>query len=146
MVGNGRGPRLRMRLVPVLWPVMEALSIEATAKTPAVRFEPTKGELEVSGCSIHENADGFYSPLWERVDAYCAAPAARTTVRVKLDYFNSSSAKYLLDIFKRLDDLHAAGGSKVTLEWYFEEGDLDMQEAGNDYKGLLDMPVKVVER
>jgi hypothetical protein len=125
---------------------MEPMHLAATDKTPAVRFDPAKGELEITGCSIHENADDFFTPLWDKVDAYVARPASRTHVSVRLSYFNSSSAKYLLDILKRLDDLHASGTSKVSLEWIHEEGDLDMQEAGNDYKGLLDMPVKVVAR
>ena len=125
---------------------MNTLRLEATDKTPEVRFDPEKGQLEIIGCSIHENADKFYSPLWDRIDAYSGAPAQRTLVRISLNYFNSSSAKYLLDILKRLDDLHASGTSKVSVEWTYEEGDLDMQEAGNDYKDLLEMPMKVVER
>lgn len=126
--------------------MMEALRLDATDKTPSVRFDPVKGSLEIAGCSIHENADKFYTPLWDMIDAYGQEPAARTHVRIALDYFNSSSAKYLLDILKRLDDMHAAGTSKVQVEWMYDEGDLDMQEAGNDYKGLLEMPVRVVCR
>ena len=80
------------------------------------------------------------------MEALAIAPAHRIDVRIALDYFNSSSAKYILDILKRLDDLHATGASKVHLEWTYDEGDLDMQEAGNDYKALLEMPVKVRER
>ena len=125
---------------------MEALRIEATEKTPLVAFDPTKGTLEIQGCSIHENAARFYEDLFARIDAYAASPARRTEVKIALDYFNSSSAKYLLDILKRIDDLHATGASKASLEWSCEEGDLDMQEAGNDYKALLDMPVKVLMR
>ena len=44
-----------------------------------------------------------------------------------------------------LDEIHAGGSGKVAMEWCYDEGDLDMQEAGQDYKGLLDMPVKLVE-
>lgn len=123
---------------------MEALRIEATDKTPEVVFDPAKGLLHIKGCSIHENAARFYEDLFAKVEAYAAMPARRTEVRIALEYFNSSSAKYLLDILKRIDDLHATGASKASLEWRCEDGDLDMQEAGNDYKALLEMPVKVL--
>jgi hypothetical protein len=124
---------------------MERFECSATDKTPYVVFDPAQGVLEVRGCSIHENADRFFLPLLERVEAYMGHPSTTTRVRFALTYFNSSSAKYLLDTLKMLDDLHASGGSQVTLEWYYDEGDLDMQEAGEDFKGLLDFPVKLVE-
>jgi SiaC family regulatory phosphoprotein len=123
---------------------MDPLHLSATDKTPAVRFEPATGTLEMSGCSIHENADRFFRPLLDHVAAYCQHPARSTVVKLSLTYFNSSSAKYVLDLLKLLDEVHASGAGAVLLEWTYEEGDLDMMEAGQDYKGLLDMPVKLI--
>jgi hypothetical protein len=124
---------------------MEQLHLPATEKTPSVRFIPSEGVLELSGCSIHENADKFFRPLLERVEDYCKQPHKSTVIRLSLTYFNSSSAKYILDLLKLLDEVQASGNGKVLLEWTYEEGDLDMQEAGQDYKGLLEMPVKLIE-
>ena len=111
---------------------MEPYHLPATDKTPAVHFNPAQGLLEIAGCSIHENADGFFRPLLRQVEAYARQPAPETLVRISLTYFNSSSAKYVLDL--------------VAVEWCYAPGDLDMQEAGQDYRGLLEMPVKLVER
>ncbi|MBK9176676.1 MAG: DUF1987 family protein [Flavobacteriales bacterium] len=72
------------------------------------------------------------------------SPAPRTTVRVSLTYFNSSSAKYVLDLLKRLEDAHMAGATRAVLEWLHAPDDLDMMEAGRDYKSLLEFPVKLV--
>jgi hypothetical protein len=119
--------------------------LAGTEKTPTVLLDPAAGKLKMTGCSIPENADRFFAPLFDLVDSYACAPAIRTTVQVSLTYFNSSSAKYLLDIFKRLEDLHASGTSKVQLEWYHAPGDMDMAEAGQDYRSLLEFPVKVLE-
>ena len=124
---------------------MEPYLLPATDKTPEVRFLSAEGLLEITGCSIHENADRFFRPLLEKVEVYARQPARHTLVRLTLTYFNSSSAKYVLDLLKILDEIHASGLGKVSLEWCYEEGDLDMQEAGEDYKGLLDMPVRLVE-
>lgn len=122
----------------------EPTVLAGTDKTPAVTLDPVNGLLTISGCSIPENADRFFSPLYDLVDGYALAPAARTTIRVSLSYFNSSSAKYLLDIFKRLEDPHASASTRVQLEWCHQAGDLDMLEAGNDFKSLLEFPVKLV--
>lgn len=124
---------------------MEPFDLGATDRTPSVILLPAQGLFALAGCSIPENADRFYTPLHTLLDDYGAAPAATTTVRVALSYFNSSSSKYLLDLFRHLEDLHAAGTTRVTLEWHFNRGDLDMQEAGQDYRSLLEFPVRLVE-
>ncbi|MFT3885218.1 MAG: DUF1987 domain-containing protein [Flavobacteriales bacterium] len=123
---------------------MERIELSATDKTPSVLFDPREGLIELHGCSIHENADRFFRPLLEQVERYTQQPAPHTRVRLFLTYFNSSSAKYVLDLLKLLDDMHGAGTGKAQLEWHYDEDDLDMLEAGEDYKGLLEMPVKLI--
>ncbi|MFZ1691774.1 MAG: DUF1987 domain-containing protein [Flavobacteriales bacterium] len=118
---------------------------EPTDKAPAILLDPSAGLLELSGYSIPENADRVYAPLFDAVEAYAQAPLPRTLIRIGLTYFNSSTAKYLLDLLKRFEDLHAGGQTKVVLEWRHAPGDLDMKEAGGDYRGLLEFPVKLVE-
>lgn len=123
---------------------MEPIDLPATDKTPSVLFDPHRGVLEMRGCSIHENADRFYRPLLDEVERYVQHPAKQTVVTLALSYFNSSSAKYVLDLLKMLDEAHASGAGKVVLEWHYEADDLDMQEAGHDYQMLLEMPVRMV--
>lgn len=123
---------------------IEVIHLEGTDKTPAVRFDTVSGTLDIEGCSIHENADRFFRPLIEAVEAYARAPQRQTRVRISLTYFNSSSAKYLLDLLKVLDEVHASGLGNVSVEWLHQEDDLDMQEAGEDFKGLLEMPVRLM--
>lgn len=122
------------------------LHIDPTDKTPLVVFDPARGRLEIAGCSIHENSDRFFRPLIEALSASWHAPPAAIEVHVALDYFNSSSSKYLLDVLRMLEDMHVAGHSKVSMAWSHAEGDLDMEEAGRDYKALLEFPVKVFSR
>ncbi len=66
-------------------------------------------------------------------------------MRVELSYFNSSSAKFLLEIMKKFDDLHDSRLSEVLLEWCYIKGDLDQQEAGEDFKELLDFRTELIE-
>lgn len=126
-------------------PMDTRLELPATEKTPAVKLLPEQGLLEVIGCSIPENADRFYSPIQDAVERYALTPRPKTVLRIALTYFNSSTSKYLLDLMKRLEDLHAAGLSNVMMEWCYSQGDLDMKEAGEDYRSLLEFPVKLKE-
>lgn len=121
------------------------MALAATDKTPAVEIDIDQGSLLISGCSIPENADRFFSPIQDMVERYALAPRPRTTIRIALSYFNSSTSKYLLDLLKRLEDVHATGRSQVSMEWHYPYGDLDMKEAGEDYRSLVEFPVKLKE-
>ena len=81
---------------------MEKYSIEGTPKTPSINFDLNGGILEVKGRSIPENSIEFYKPLVDALDKYASAAKPATTVNVQLEYFNTSSSKCILDVFKKL--------------------------------------------
>ena len=123
---------------------MEALSIEGTAKTPTVKFNHEGGILEIKGRSIPENSIEFYKPLVEWLEEYTGTPMDLTQVNVQLEYFNTSSSKCILDVFKKLEAVHK-GNSEVIINWYYEEDDEDMLEAGEDYESIIRVPFKMIE-
>lgn len=123
---------------------METIIIEGTPKTPSVNFDSTSGILQLKGRSIPENSIEFYKPLVEWLDEYAARPQAKTAVNIQLEYFNTSSSKCLLDLFKKLESMHK-GGSDIMIKWYYEEDDEDMLEAGEDYQSIINIPFKMIE-
>ena len=123
---------------------MEALSIEGTAKTPSVKFNGQEGVIEIKGRSIPENSIEFYKPLVEWLEQYSGTPLDLTQVNVQLEYFNTSSSKCILDVFKKLETIHK-GKSEVIINWYYEEDDEDMLEAGEDYESIIRVPFKMIE-
>lgn len=120
---------------------MENLIIEGTPKTPEVKFLSSNGTLELRGRSIPENSVEFYQPLNEWIDDYSGSPQEKTVIDIKLEYFNTSSSKCILDIFKKLEALR---GTQVAVNWYFEEDDEDMEEAGQDYQAIINLPFNMV--
>ncbi|HEY9124804.1 MAG TPA: DUF1987 domain-containing protein [Bacteroidales bacterium] len=123
---------------------MEALIIEGTAKTPSVRFEAGQGTIEIKGRSIPENSIEFYKPLVDWLEEYGKSPAALTKVNIQLEYFNTSSSKCILDVFKKLEAIYKAK-NEVIINWYYEEDDEDMLEAGEDYESIIRVPFKMIE-
>jgi hypothetical protein len=123
---------------------MESISIEGTAKTPTVEFNAEQGVVEIKGRSIPENSIEFYKPLVDWLDSYAASPKENTEVNIQLEYFNTSSSKCILDVFKKLEVIHK-DGHQVTINWYFEEDDEDMLEAGEDYQSIIKIPFKMIE-
>ena len=63
-------------------------------------------------------------------------------MNVQLEYFNTSSSKCILDVFKKLESVT---GSEVSVKWYYEEDDEDMLEAGEDYEAIIDLPFEMIE-
>ena len=61
-----------------------------------------------------------------------------------MTYFNTASSKIILDILMRLENLHNDGKTKVTVEWHHDEDDEDMQEAGEEYSEIVEVPFKFV--
>ena len=118
---------------------MNPLLLTANPKTPEIQFKPD-GLLFIGGRSIPENSLEFYQPMFLWLEEYAHAPAPQTVFRVQLEYFNTSSSKCLLDIFRRLEAIQASGKSKVNVEWKYEEEDEDMMEAGDDYKSIVNLP------
>jgi hypothetical protein len=123
---------------------MENLVIPGSAKTPSIDFNAESGRVLLRGRSIPENSIEFYKPLNDWLDAYAQTPVENTTVDMRLEYFNTSSSKCILDLFKRLERIYSSD-RKVNVNWYFEKDDEDMEEAGEDYEAIVNIPFTIIE-
>lgn len=123
---------------------MGKISIDGTSKTPTVYFDAEEGVMELKGRSIPENSIEFYKPIVESLDEYSKSPKSKTDVNIQLEYFNTSSSKCILDLFKKLESIHK-GGNEVIINWHYEEDDEDMLEAGEDYQAIIKVPFKMIE-
>lgn len=82
---------------------MEDLIIERTAKTPYIEFLALDKRLTLAGRSIPENSIQFYDQLLAWTNAFCSSKPGQVEVHVKLEYFNTSSSKCLMDLLKRIE-------------------------------------------
>ena len=121
---------------------MDDFYLEATPKTPKLLFSSETGEFEISGRSIPENSIEFYKPIINWLDNYIRDPNQHTLLVIKLEYFNTSSSKCLVEILRRLEILNDQ--SIVKVKWCYEEEDEDMQESGEDFKEIIKIPIEMV--
>lgn len=122
---------------------MEKLEIHSTSHHPEVNFDAETGVLELSGRSLPEQVLTLYQPILKWVEEYTKVPRESTVFKINLDYINSSSSKYLLEILKRLNDFHKKGND-VLVKWYFDEYDEDAEESGQEYEELLDLKFDLI--
>ena len=122
---------------------MDNFCIEGSKQTPEIKFDGASGILEIMGRSIPENTFDFFNPVLLWLEEYGKAPASKTIVKVNLEYFNTSSSKYILEIFKRVKVV-LDSGNDVVVEWYYEEDDEEMMETGEDYEDVSGLPFTLI--
>ncbi|MGE4290370.1 MAG: DUF1987 domain-containing protein [Salinivirgaceae bacterium] len=118
---------------------MSPLIIKGTETTLAVTLDKANGIFEFSGKSRPENVSDFFEPIFNWFEGYEKQPNQETLVNFKLDYYNSSSAKVLLRLLVRIEEL-AENGVQSKIHWYYRGNDEDMKESGEDYASLVSVP------
>ena len=115
------------------------IKIQPTRNTPGVLLDPKKGVFKIFGRSSPENSLEFYDPIRTALSRTTQTP--KIDVRIKMDYFNTSSSKCIYDLLREVKILKE-GGKAVSVRWYYEAEDEDILEAGEDYSDLLNLPFK----
>lgn len=123
---------------------MEKLIVRPTRITPLIYFDPNRGLLELRGKSSPENSIQFYSTLIRDLEEFGRNGKQNLIANFKFEYFNTSSSKCLFDIFRKLN-IVKENGFELSINWYYEEDDEDMLEAGEDYADLLGIEFNYVE-
>jgi hypothetical protein len=127
---------------------MQKLYISQTSISPEVNFSPEENIFLISGISSPEDVRAMYYPVIEWVVAFVNEiiegkykdykPDYPLKFKADLVYFNSSSAKFLYDIFIELKRLIPLG-IPVIVEWFYDEEDIDLKEGGMDIALLAEM-------
>ncbi|MDF1575824.1 MAG: DUF1987 domain-containing protein [Bacteroidales bacterium] len=131
---------------------MEKLIIEATDNSPRIVLDPEARYFEFSGESRPENVRKFYLPILEWMEDYTFSQeklkenerSPGLSCQFNFEYFNSTSAKYILDIFKALNAINALG-IKLKIKWLYEEDDEDMLEVGQEMSRMSKLPFEYIK-
>ena len=126
---------------------MDIIDIKSGKETPSIYCNAEKGLIEFKGKSVLEDPyEQLYKAILIWIKEYALVCPEKTVFNIQLEYFNTSSSKCLLDSFKVLEEIHIADNSKtVEINWYYEEMDDDMLEAGEDYEEMVKIPFKMIE-
>jgi hypothetical protein len=134
---------------------MQKLHLLPTPTSPEIYFSPEERIFFMRGISSPEDVRVIYYPVIEWFKNYIDSLVegnsgnysnnAPLRFQVDLEYFNSSSAKFLYDIFLELKRL-ISSRIPVIVEWIYDEEDTDLQEAGSDISALVEMEFTYVPK
>ncbi len=132
---------------------MESLIIEATEDSPKILFDTLSNRFVISGESRPENAGKFFTPVINWIIRFEETLSQRKQEKnidlplvfvFNLEYFNSTSAKYIKDvllIIKKFVDQ----GYPFIVEWHYDKRDDDMLDAGNEFSDTVELKFEFVE-
>jgi len=121
----------------------EKLEIDPTLDTPKVNFNAKDGLLFIEGKSFPPDVATFYERVVGWLDNYLSNPGKTTVLSLKLDYFNTASSKIILDILYKFEAMHHKGFD-VKIKWHYPDDDEDMQETGQEYSEIVDLPFEQI--
>jgi len=124
---------------------MDNLLVEATETTPRVEFNKTKNIFKIEGKSLPEDVKNFYSPIIQWFDAYTLQPNPETNLYIYLEYFNTSSSKMILLLLNKIREIQKKG-FQVLVTWSYPLHDAEIEEAGEEFAELLNIPFEFIAK
>jgi hypothetical protein len=119
-------------------PDMLPIYHKPTEDEPGMILDAEQNIIEFSGRSLPEDPGTLYEPVLDWVKEYSENPNPATVVDFKLDYFNSSTARFIVEILEIFEDIRHAG-HQVSVNWWFFEDDSVMQERGEEIESIIDL-------
>jgi len=112
---------------------MTKYSVQATASSPSINFDPEKMTFEIKGESYPENCWAFYSPMFDWLkDFFGTINGKQVEIDMEIIYFNSSSSKTFMDFFEMLDE-QADNGKNIVVNWRYHEENESAMECGEEF-------------
>lgn len=128
---------------------MQRLKIDPTDSSFSVELDHEKGEFKFSGESRPENAPSFFDPIIVWISEFKKYIEQKNQIFelktiFKLDYFNSTSTKYIVDILKELKNIEELPNVNLRTEWHYKEIDEDIEESGKELKDWTGLNIDLI--
>ena len=116
--------------------------ILSTKTTPEVSLNP-EGIIKIIGRSTDGNITEFSAQIEKWIDEYLSNPAEITCVDIYLEYFNKINLKFYFNLLRKIESVKLKN-KKYIINWYYEEGDEDILEKGENISSVMDIPFNFI--
>ena len=122
--------------------MIEQLYIKGTEDTPTINLDKESAIFEISGRSLPENVNIYFLPVLNWVTTYFRDPLKITTFTIKLEYFNSATAKKIVELLQILES-YFDKGSLINIVWVYKRNDFTMQKKGQELLSIFKIPFEL---
>lgn len=124
--------------------MLQEINVSASGYLPKILLNNEENKFEIAGKSCPENVHKVFENVLEWIDKYSEKPNNKTIFEFKLDYYNTATSKILFIIMQKLEDIYNEGND-VLVKWYYPEDDDTIQESGEEYDDIIDIPFELIE-
>ncbi len=117
---------------------MQVLNTKGDDISPDIKLDHLENIFSITGESRPENPLKYYQPVFAWFNKH---------LKIDLDYFNSTSAKVLFDLFMLLNNT-GLKKFKINFEidWYYHAEDMDMLDAGKEMERMCGVTFNYIEK
>lgn len=123
---------------------LETYKASSTFATPEILLDAQQGIFKIEGSSYPEDPQKVYMPVIKWFEKYVLKPLPLTVLELKFSYFSTSSTQLIFLLFRMLEDLHN-NGFAVKVCWHYSPDNEEIQENGEEFSDLFDIPFELIE-
>jgi hypothetical protein len=132
---------------------MDSFIVAPTEDSPSIIFDTTTNHFVISGSSRPENAKSFYTSVISWLATYLEkmdlgkqqiGEEPKLILTFRLEYFNSATAKCIVDILFLLKRF-VEQGFFIKIEWFCDQRDEDMLEMGNEFAEAVGLKLDYIQ-
>jgi hypothetical protein len=125
-------------------PVPHPIHLIPSEDEPEIILDKAKNILKFSGTSIPEDPEKLFRPVMNWVNQYVKSPNPETRIEFMMEYYNSSTARFFVEMLEKFEELNDRTGS-VSILWKCRKDDVVMAERGEDLKAIINLPFEFIE-
>lgn len=122
---------------------LKTIHISSSKKTPEIILNPD-GMISIKGRSMEGDWTEFSKLIEAWVDEYIGDPADLTCVDICLEYFNEINLYFYISLLKKIESVRLKNKNFI-INWYYEEGDEDILEKGENISFILNIPFNFIK-
>ena len=124
---------------------MRKIEIKGSEKSAKIVVDPKNGIIKILGRSSMNCPQEFYPTINKILQNYCDSPVEKTQLFLDLEYYNTLSSRYILNMLKLISRINVMEGKESKIFWYYEEEDCGIKEDIKVFSELINYNIHAIE-
>ena len=120
------------------------LHLLPTEDEPEILLDKNNNIIRFSGNSMPEDPGKVFTPVMDWLSEYIKSPNPVIRIKFRMDYYNSSTARFFVEILEKFEEIHEKGAD-IKILWYYHPDDVVILERGEDLEAVVSLPFEFIK-